>query len=280
MNNGRRCAFITTRPCPVDVDEISLDVCRLCIDAWKTSAEIQALTGVHVVPGAVTLRGAVQAYGQVSPISQPQAQPEPSMIELNVSDANVGDVETFERLHMLDNMFINDGIDAEDYIKRRRELVSQLSKVKSVNLPQEALDLINLEEDLEAYPGNDGISKKVLPLLLIEQRKAGVKVTKIPEDLKLPHTLNEANLRSILGLYKNLDKRKNLVLVQFNGTKLGVLGGKRNKILCMVLEADDDLDDYEEDIEYLTELLSETEDFNDLQKTLSEAVGRIKSFSR
>ena len=189
-------------------------------------------------------------------------------------------VETFKHLHELDTMFINDGIDAKNYIKRRRELVSQLSTVKSVYMPQEALDLINLEDDLEAYPGDDQPSKKVHPLLLIEERKVGVKVTKIPGDLKLPPTLTEANLRSIMGLYKNLDKGKNLVLVQFNGTKLGVLGGKSNKILCVVLEADDDLDDYEEDIEYLTELLSETENFNDLLKALSEAEVGKKSFSR
>ena len=189
-------------------------------------------------------------------------------------------VETFKHLHELDTMFINDGIDAKNYIKRRRELVSQLSTVKSVYMPQEALDLINLEDDLEAYPGDDQPSKKVHPLLLIEERKVGVKVTKIPGDLKLPPTLTKANLRSIMGLYKNLDKGKNLVLVQFNGTKLGVLGGKSNKILCVVLEADDDLDDYEEDIEYLTELLSETENFNDLLKALSEAEVGKKSFSR
>jgi len=216
----------------------------------------------------------------VIPVPQSQARPEPPIIELTVPDKAVGDVETYERLHELDSMFINDSVDAEDYIKRRRELVSQLSTAKSVNLPQEAIDLINLEENLEAYPGGDGPSKKILPLLLIEQRRVGVKVTKIPGDLKLPPTLTNANLRSIVGLYKNLDKGKNRVLIQFNGTKLGILGRKRNKILCMVLEADEDLDDYEEEVEYLTELLSETDDFNDLLKALSAAIGKTKSFSR
>ena len=187
-------------------------------------------------------------------------------------------VETFKRLHELDAMFINDGIDAKDYIKRRMGLVSQLSTVKSVNLPQESLDLINLEDDMGAHPGDDQPSKKIHPLLLIEEGKSGVVVTKIPGDLKLPPTLTEANLRSITSLYKNLDKGKNPVLVQFNGTKLVVLGGERNKILCVVLESDNEVNDCEEDIEYLTELLSETEDYN-LLKALSEAVKEI-SFSR
>jgi len=265
----------------VDVDEIPLDVCRLCIDAWKTSAEIQALTGVQVIPEAVTVQRAAQAYQQVTPITQPkpQARPEPPIIELTAPGQALSDIETYQSLHELDAMFINDGIDAEEYIKRRRELVSQLSTAKSVNLPQEALDLINLEEDLEAYPGEDGAPKKVHPLLLIEQRKVGVKVTTIPGDLKLPPTLTDANLRSITGLYRNLDRGEKRMLVQFNGTKLGIIGRKGNKILCVILEADEDLDDYEEDIEYLTELLSETDDF-DLQKALSEAIGKVKSFSR
>jgi len=248
----------------VDVDEIPLDVCRLCIDAWKTSAEIQALTGVQVIPEAVTVQRAAQAYQQVTPITQPkpQARPEPPIIELTAPGQALSDIETYQSLHELDAMFINDGIDAEEYIKRRRELVSQLSTAKSVNLPQEALDLINLEEDLEAYPGEDGAPKKVHPLLLIEQP-----------------TLTDANLRSITGLYRNLDRGEKRMLVQFNGTKLGIIGRKGNKILCVILEADEDLDDYEEDIEYLTELLSETDDF-DLQKALSEAIGKVKSFSR
>jgi hypothetical protein len=211
------------------------------------------------------------------PQPQPQTQPEPPLLELSVPDDAMGDVNTYERLHELDTMFINDSIDAEDYVKHRRELVSQLSTAKSVNLPQEAIDL---EEDMEANPVSDGPSKKILPLLLVEQRRIGVKVTKVPGDLKLPPTLTDANLRSIIGLYKNLDKGRNRVLVQFNGTKLGILGRKRNNILCVVLEADEELDDYEEELEYLTKQLSEADDFNDLLKTLSEAMGKTKSFSR
>lgn len=214
------------------------------------------------------------------PQPQPQAQPESPILEFSVPDDAMGDVDTYKRLHELDTMFINDSIDAEDYIKHRRELVSQLSTAKSVNLPQEAIDLINLEEDMEVHPASDGPFKKILPLLLMEQRRIGVKVTKIPGDLKLPPTLTDANLRSIIGLYKNLDKGKNRVFVQFNGTKLGILGRKRNNILCVVLEADEDLDDYEEEVEYLTKQLSEADDFNDLLKTLSEAMGKTKSFSR
>ena len=47
--SSRQCAFIKAKSCPIDVDEIPLDVCKLCIDAWKTSAEIQTLTGANLL---------------------------------------------------------------------------------------------------------------------------------------------------------------------------------------------------------------------------------------
>lgn len=31
----RKCPFIEGKECHVDTDEIPLEVCRLCIDAWK-----------------------------------------------------------------------------------------------------------------------------------------------------------------------------------------------------------------------------------------------------
>jgi hypothetical protein len=278
MSKGRRCAFIVTRPCPVDIDEIPLDVCRLCIDAWKTSAEIQSLTGVPVVPEAVTVQGAAHALQRVSPTLQKGAPSEPPLIELNVPDAAPRDVETHRRLRELDAAFIDNGIDAEDYIKRRRMLVSQLSKAKRVNLPQEARDLIDDEEYSDESPGEDGASKKLRPLLLIEQSKVGFKVVRIPGDFELPPSLTDANLRSILALYRKLDRAEKRMLVKFNGTKLGIIG-KGNKLLCVILEEDEDLDDYEEDLEHLTELLSEI-DGVDPQKALSEAVGKVISFSR
>ncbi len=36
----RRCVFVKDRECLVDVDEVPLEVCRLCIEAWKTQVNM------------------------------------------------------------------------------------------------------------------------------------------------------------------------------------------------------------------------------------------------
>ena len=140
--------------------------------------------------------------------------------------------------------------------------MSRLSKAKRVDLPQGARDLVDPDGYLDASPGEDEASSKLRPLLLIEQRKVGIKVTRIPGDFELPSSLTDANLRSILVLYGKLDRAEKRMLVKFNGTKLGIIGRKGNKLLCVILEEDEDLDDYEEDLERLTELFSETEGFD------------------
>ena len=254
-----------------------MDVCRICIDAWKTSAEIQALTGAQVVPQPIIIPRPDQALQQVTPKAQPpQPPPETPIIELTAPPTSETR-ETYELLHELDAMFINDGIDADDYVKRRRELVGRLATYKAINLPAEALELIKLDEELEITSEREPF-KKVLPILLIEQKKIGVNVTKVPGDWMMPPDLTEQNLRSIISLYKSLKDRR--VLIQFNGTKLGLLGRKCNKILCVVLEPHESLEDYEDEINYLSELLSETEDFNELLNILSAEMEKTKNFSR
>lgn len=37
MSGNRKCAFIEDRPCTFDADQISMDFCKVCIDAWKAS---------------------------------------------------------------------------------------------------------------------------------------------------------------------------------------------------------------------------------------------------
>lgn len=35
VSEPRRCAFIEERPCSFEADQISMDFCKVCIDAWK-----------------------------------------------------------------------------------------------------------------------------------------------------------------------------------------------------------------------------------------------------
>lgn len=321
----RKCAFIQARACPVDVDEIPLDVCRLCVDAWKTSAEIQTLTGANVLGPTLLVPVGVPQHVQVMPpvpnqpqliqppIPQPAAQPSSqqpfTLVPKAEPDTESQAKEAYDMLHRLDNQFINDKISADDYVKMRRSLVDHLSDMRKadgeeasmltkatnagymptapdpdeVMLPPASSDgfrVIDLGDDLEVLNGYASPYKKVLPLLLIERNKKGkVGVAKYPTEWKIPKSLNRSNLESIYELYDQLREDQEKILLQFNGTKLGLLGKKNNRILCMVLEENELVEDYTEEIKYLEDILSSTETVEDFVAALQKAMDKTKDLS-
>lgn len=276
MSKPRRCTFIQSRACPIDVDEIPLDVCRLCIDAWKTSAEIQALTGSQVAPQTIMVQRQAPLAQQLVMPGAVESEPVPPKIELPKKSDK--DTESYACLHELDSKFINDKIDADEYVRKRRAIVGQLSNVKKVGAPSDGFTTIDLNDDLEISLEPDSeIYKMLLPLVLIERKKSGFSTLRYPLDTDLPGTLTDNKIKSIYNLYERLDKGK--IVIQFDGTKLGLLGKKNNRLLCIVLEADEKLEEYDREIKHLTELFQETDDLENLVKALQKAMESTKTFS-
>lgn len=260
------------------MDEIPLDVCRLCIDAWKTSAEIQALTGSQVTPQTIMVQRSAPLAQQLVVPGAPEPEPVPPKIELpRISDEDL-DTESHARLRELDSKFINDKIDADEYVKQRRAIVGQLSNVKKVDAPSDGFTTIDLNDDLDisSEPEPEPY-KRLLPLVVIERKNAGFSMRSYPSDAELLGTLTDDKIKSIYSLYESMDEGK--ILVQFDGTRLGLLGKNKNRLLCIVLEADEKLEDYEREIRYLTELFQDTDDLGDLVKALQRAMGSTKTFS-
>ena len=127
--------------------------------------------------------------------------------------------------------------------------------------------------------GADGPVKRVLPLLLIERKQGKLGVNKYPTEWKVPRSLDKNKLESVYDLYEQLRENQEKILLQFNGTKLGLLGKKNNRILCMVLESDEKIEDYTEEISYLTKLLSETSSIEDFINALPKALNKTKDLS-
>lgn len=318
----RQCAFIQARACPVDVDEIPLDVCRLCVDAWKTSAEIQTLTGANLLGPTILVPAGMPAQAQYVPTApmQPQmapqvlqhathsAPPQPfTLVPPELPNSVESAKEAYEMLHRLDNQFIDDQISADDYVSMRRNLVDHLSEMRKadgeedsllkqatkagyitpdldeVTLPpasSENFKVIDLGENLEMLNGYGSKHKRVLPLLLIERNKKGnIGVVKHPTEWKIPSSLNRSNLESIYELYDQLREDQEKILLQFNGTKMGLLGKKNNRILCMVLDGEDRVEDYTDEIQYLTDLLSSTNTVDDFVNSLQKAMDKTKDLS-
>lgn len=294
----RQCAFIKARACPIDVDEIPLDVCRLCIDAWKTSAEIQTLTGANILGPTITVPIGPQALQMVSPgqTRSPNFDPssEPFTLIPNI-EGGTDPHETQDQLYRLDNDFMMDRISADEYVEQRRQIVGQLTdqidtKKPSLLAQATADGILKPEDSMPAGPPDDyfeviDLNKnrdllqkhKILPIMLIERKNGKMGVTKYPEDWSLPKNLNRTNLESIYDLYDELRESQEKILLQFNGTKLGILGKKNDKLLCMILEGDEKLEDYKDQVSLITDLLKSKNDFMDFLKALPEALGRKKT---
>lgn len=298
----RQCAFIQARACPIDVDEIPLDVCKLCIDAWKTSAEIQSLTGANILGPTITVPVGTQALQMIpaAPSRQQKGETpaplrEPFKLVPDLDDVRSGDTEAL--LYRLDNDFMMDRITADEYVEQRRKIVDQLAEQRDTKKPSlltraTADGILKPEDSMPAGPPEDyfefiDLNKnkdllkrhKHIPLLLIERSAGKLRVRKYPEDWTLPKSLDRTNLESIYELYDELRQNQEKILLQYNGTKIGILGKRNNRILCMILEDDDKIEDYQAQISTLTDLLETKNDFDDLLKALPEAMGKKKDIS-
>lgn len=319
----RQCGFIQSRACPIDVDEIPLDVCRLCIDAWKTSAEIQTLTGANLLGPTIMVPVGVPNQMHytptpqtpqtplprpIAPITNPVPQEPVSLLPTEEPDTSTMARDAYDMLHNLDTQFINDRISADEYVTMRRNLVdylmvqrradgeapSFLSQATESGMlspepdPDEVLlppsstnefHVVNLDETTSVLNGVDPPTKRVLPLLLIERNQGKIGVNKYPIEWKVPKSLDRNKLESIYNLYEQLREDQEKILLQFNGTKLGLLGKKNNRILCMVLESEEKIEDFTDEISYLTQLLSETGSVEDFVNALPKALDKTKDLS-
>jgi hypothetical protein len=314
----RQCAFIKAKSCPIDVDEMPLDVCKLCIDAWKTSAEIQTLTGANLLGPTIMVPAGVPQQVQYVPMAPVQRQPIPpiaiplpqqpiTLIPTEEPDTAVNARNAYDMLHRLDNQFINDRINAEEYVKMRRNLVDNLMTQRRINgeapsflsqatesgiipsepdpdevllpPPSDVFHVIDLDDNMHILNGSEPQSRRVLPLLLIERNQGKIGVNKYPVEWKVPRSLDRNKLESIYDLYEQLREDQEKILLQFNGTKLGLLGKKNNSKLCKVLESDEKIEDYAEEIRYLTKLLSETDSVDDFVSALPQALNKTKDLS-
>jgi hypothetical protein len=106
------CVFVKSWICPVDGDEVPLEVCRLCVEARRThfihlrvKRPERAAEEVIVAPETSKLSLASFPYSQES--FPPQSFQE----------------ELSRRLSELDRQFQNDEISLEEYVQRRKEMV-------------------------------------------------------------------------------------------------------------------------------------------------------------
>ncbi len=98
------CVFVEVWACPVDGDDVPLEVCRLCVEARTCHGDMLAKTVKRTVRKAEA--------------PKPVAEPRIAESEL-------------EALSSLDRLFVKDEIALEEYVRRRGEAVKRLQEAKA-----------------------------------------------------------------------------------------------------------------------------------------------------
>jgi len=100
----RNCVFVPDWICQMEVEEIPLEVCRLCVEARKIHASNQAMTVKRRIARAKAFKPTI----------------EPRIAE-----------SESESLSSLDRLLMNDKISLEEYLQRRGEAVKRLQEAKT-----------------------------------------------------------------------------------------------------------------------------------------------------
>ena len=114
MSGRRDCIFVQGRACPFPSQEIPLQTCQVCVEAWKTEASLRLKATLEPV-NAVAATNA----GSVTEVQ-----------------------ETRTRLGELDQMFMDDNLNPAEYVRLRKR---QTERIVDGSKPRISLDTLEVE---------------------------------------------------------------------------------------------------------------------------------------
>ena len=235
----RRCVFVPNRVCHVDADEIPLDVCRLCLEAWKAGNE------------RVTVRRSVgvEAPEMPSAFRKPTVQTQP--LERAERETSVNSVkpehEEMLSLAELDRLFAEDKIGLNEYLERRKRIVNS---AKRGNSPFAAL-----EEMLK------GSERKAAGIVVADKGKA--KAT-YPEGWAPPGGLDGRLLKAICELYEASNERDVDARLEIGGVRVIGLACRGKRLALLFLDSSLDFENFEDSVRKIRSELEMREDWNDV----------------
>jgi len=234
----RRCAFLPNRVCHVEADEIPLEVCRLCLEAWK--AENEHVTVKRFVRG-------VEAPEMPSAFRKPTVQTQP--LERAERETPVIPVkpEHEERLSLaeLDRLLAEDKIGLNEYLERRKRIINL---AKRGNSPFAAL-----EEMLK------GSERNAAGILLMDRGKV---TAKHPEGWALPDVFDGRLLKKVYDLYmasSQLNAR-----LEIGEARIIGLACRGKRLALLFLDSSLDFENLEDSVRKIRSELEMREDWNDV----------------
>jgi len=121
---GRRCAFVPGRVCNVEGDEIPLEVCRLCLETWRSMSHVtvKRAAGTFEMLRAAEEAKPLQAVER-QPVQVQQPVEREEAVQPPTPATQPERVDMAEALAELDRLFAEDKISLEEYIQERKRIV-------------------------------------------------------------------------------------------------------------------------------------------------------------
>lgn len=211
MSDERRCAFVHSRHCYVEVDNIPLDVCQLCVEAWRIDRELTARETQYNNINQV----------QTNRLPQLQTAAQPTYTE----QQRIPDVD--DKLRQLDQLFLEDAIDPQEYVRRRTSLLN--------GTPSEA----RIQEPNPASPV-DAVMHSIR-VMVVEKKLGTYNADKLPGDWDQPEFMGNKFYASLFQLMESLPEKQKVTL-QIQSTKVAVLSYNETSMVLLILEEEESVE--------------------------------------
>ncbi|MCW4048979.1 MAG: hypothetical protein NWE89_04505 [Candidatus Bathyarchaeota archaeon] len=215
MTGQRNCVFVEGKACSFQSENIPLETCKICIKAWKTDLKLRnkrVTTDQQVVQ---SIRVASQG------------------IENELAD-------TKQKLRELDDLFKDDNIEPEDYIRLRREHTSKL--------------LGNGVSAITPVQSNEVSEKGETHVVVVVKSLIGNRVHTYPEGWELPKAINDRVLNKIFNLAKDTPVKN--IKVGVGDYKIAGIKHVKGKIALLIISQDEEFETYNSEIERISEAIA------------------------
>jgi len=229
----QRCIFVKDRVCPFKSSQISTQVCKICIEAWKTEAAIK-----NQVLQSNTQSGIPQQMTHIS---------------TNIEDKRAA---LNKRIKELDELLVKDKIDPQEYIKLRKQYFNNMVNAT----PKQGLKII--EEAIEKTPP----PPREVRIAIITKGILGKHVYTAPEGWKLPKSISDRVIKEIFKLAEKNPRGE--VKLRSGDYKIVCIASEKNKLALMILDADEEFESYRREIERVQGLLRKEKDWKDAIKKI------------
>ena len=236
------CVFVPGRVCPVELEEIPLEVCRLCVEAWGLSGR-----NMSVKPPKRRLEVAVEGSGASEIFRVEPGAPRVAEAKSPSVSESFASARSQISLPELDKLFWEGRIEADEYVRRRREIVDSMKREESPFVSFErALENLDLAM----------LGKRFI--LLVEDGRVKARY---PKGAALPEGLEGSGdfLRAVQGIFTALSRNSIDAQIEVGSRRIMCLGCRGKKLALLIIDSRARLENFEGGIMEARRMLGESE---------------------